>query len=629
MVAGSPRLPASATKSYEKTRKFKDDWKKQYPWVSESKDGKAYCSICNSVLDPKKSRLEAHQSSGKHQDNLPKMNHPKITETPSAIIISQNDSVKLAEMHLAAEIAVHCPTVAIDHISEAISMNSQCTRKGCFNPLTNIQLHRTKCTKIISNVIAKYLKSNLKNSLDKHYSVMIDEWSDLSYKPYLAIIISYSEKNTGTIKQSFLAIRDLEKTNADSIFGAMKTVLEEFGLQLENCISYASDGAAVVSGSNNSVFTRLREYSPHVLQIKCICHSIAKCAEHAFNKLPSCLAFLMKAIPKWFSKSNVRKNAYLELYSSFDTSKQFSNPFQKYAETRWLVRGKVCRNLLNNWGTLKEYFEKALPDLRPDQKFNCLLILENLNDQNLAYFKFVTPIIESCERANLLFQKEKIDPKLAFEEVSLLFQSILRRTVNSRGHAVVVENTNFGTEFSDISPPLEVMQRCRFFLDELVLQLNGRLQHNLDCIMSLNLLSPTEILVNKPLFKNLPKNPLKTDTVEEQYNQIDLINWKEFADEPTKMFAEDFWIMVLEKKGEKFAELARYSLLSLSISLSNATVERIFSQAGAVKTKLRNAITPENLDAFVRVRAYRGKDCYRKFDFTPLLPLFNNDMYHK
>ena len=210
-------------------------------------------------------------------------------------------------------------------------------------------------------------------------------------------------------------------------------------------------------------------------------------------------------------------------------------------------------------------------------------------------------------------------------------RSISRRINNANGQPVVIELTNFGSEFSALNPPIEVKQRCRDFLNELTLQLEQRVQDNMDMISSLKLLAPKKILMQKPLFKNLPWNPLKTDQVEELYNQVDMVNWKEFDDEPTQMSVEKFWMMVRREKDGKFQKLADYALLSLSMPLSNAIVERIFSQAGAIKSKLRNRITSQNLDAIVRVRSFRNdkQACFINFDFRPLLMLFNSTMYNR
>ena len=103
--------------------------------------------------------------------------------------------------------------------------------------------------------------------------------------------------------------------------------------------------------------------------------------------------------------------------------------------------------------------------------------------------------------ANLMFQKEKIDPQNAFEELTIAFKSNLRRISNSHGGLVVLELTNFGIELDQMNPPIDVKQRCRDFLDELAKQLNDRIQSDLDSIISLSLLSPKHLLSgNKPHF---------------------------------------------------------------------------------------------------------------------------------
>ena len=56
-----------------------------------------------------------------------------------------------------------------------------------------------------------YLKINLKTNLPENYSVMIDEWFELSYEPFFAVIVSYSERTTEIIKQSVLEIGKLVK----------------------------------------------------------------------------------------------------------------------------------------------------------------------------------------------------------------------------------------------------------------------------------------------------------------------------------------------------------------------------------------------------------------------------------
>ena len=74
-----------------------------------------------------------------------------------------------------------------------------------------------------------------------------------------------------------------------------------------------------------------------------------------------------------------------------------------------------------------------------------------------------------------------------------------------------------------------------------------------------------------------------------------------------------------------------YCLACLSLPVSNAVVERIFSVVSAVKTKSRNRMTLSMLDAIIRIRTYlmeRDK-CCRDFVVThAMLQRFTVDMHH-
>ncbi|KAJ8388013.1 hypothetical protein AAFF_G00148040 [Aldrovandia affinis] len=86
--------------------------------------------------------------------------------------------------------------------------------------------------------------------------------------------------------------------------------------------------------------------------------------ERAFEKLPSNLGYLLSEVPKWFSKSTLRREAFNNLFQVMDANNDrrgTPEPFQKMSTTRWLVHGKVIYSLLVNWHELKVYFSAVLP----------------------------------------------------------------------------------------------------------------------------------------------------------------------------------------------------------------------------------------------------------------------------
>ena len=68
---------------------------------------------------------------------------------------SDPDKLKRAELQLAVGIACHCPVIAVDHLIEIIKGN------GVGSTLESLKLHRTKCSKLITQVISPALEEDL------------------------------------------------------------------------------------------------------------------------------------------------------------------------------------------------------------------------------------------------------------------------------------------------------------------------------------------------------------------------------------------------------------------------------------------------------------------------------------
>lgn len=110
-------------------------------------------------------------------------------------------------------------------------------------------------------------------------------------------------------------------------------------------------------------------------------------------------------------------------------------------------------------------------------------------------------------------------------------------------------------------------------------------------------------------FESLPLELLDTTTtdlsvLERQYNN--LINIPLNIDALHDF--EKFWIQLMNYKnsgGELvFFELSRFVLSVLSLLISNAYVERVFSTMNIIKSKIRNKINLSLLDSILRIKHY-------------------------
>jgi len=141
--------------------------------------------------------------------------------------------------------------------------------------------------------------------------------------------------------------------------------------------------------------------------------------------------------------------------------------------------------------------------------------------------------------------------------------------------------------------------------------------------MELSLLAPSKVLSQtRPNFQELPFSHLKAaklDVLESQYRRLNMVQWAKesvFPDEKIPADPQQFWAGVgkykLSDDSHPFLELATYALECLILPVSNASVERVFSNVTAIKTKARNKMKLPMLDALTRIRCYlhfRGICC--------------------
>ena len=149
--------------------------------------------------------------------------------------------------------------------------------------------------------------------------------------------------------------------------------------------------------------------SPNCILFKCVCHSLALCVQKDFDKLPSSLGYLLNEVAAWFSKSSIRHEDYKQLFESMKEMEENAEeteettsctesaklPFMKASTTRWLVRGKLIQNMINNWDCLRAYFTAVEISAGQDSHCKARYIKEMFHDDfNYLYFAFLE---SNCE----------------------------------------------------------------------------------------------------------------------------------------------------------------------------------------------------------------------------------------
>ena len=294
---------------------------------------------------------------------------------------------------------------------------------------------------------------------------------------------------------------------------------------------------------------------------------------------------------------------------------------------------------------MKSYFSIAELEGNAQVRFKARLISDMLKDPiNLLYFHFLCPIVGEFEKVNMFFQATNLEPYDMMSELKLFYDSFKSRVMTSSGTELPVKDVQFGAKFlfeasllmeqhkGDNNMRLKIADmktRCHKMLLEAASQLSQRMPHSSEIFRGLSFFQPSCVLsqVSKVPILKLPMQHLMAENMSEidnQYCKIILVNWKDEAtfSNGIPQGAVDFWSAILMYKNnmgeQSFKDYASYALACLTTRTSNAIVERIFSYVTNIKTKQRNRMSIEMLEAILRIRTnlHFGEECCRDFEVT-------------
>lgn len=283
----------------------------------------------------------------------------------------------------------------------------------------SMKCSRTKVTAIITNVIGAQQKDNVASLLNKHpFALCLDESTDVSAEKSLSVVVRVCYNNK--VRDCFFDLVRVRNADAQGIYDSVVKIFQNKNIDYKtNLISFAADGANVMTGSRHSVATMLKKDCPNLIVLKCICHSFALCASYACEKLPASVESFARDVYNFIQNSPKNIYGFADIQSLIDYKPvKMLHPSQ----TRWFSLEAVLLRLLDRYDCLKIYFNFVV---NVDNMGKAKPILNALNDPLnelfLSFLSFILPVINNINR---LFQSEKPTIHILYSKMERLVKTI-------------------------------------------------------------------------------------------------------------------------------------------------------------------------------------------------------------
>ncbi len=538
---------------------------------------------------------------------------------------------KRLELRLALYTAVHNSISSIDPLADII--------KDEFGG-ASLDLKRTKTSRLIQKILSPYFQQVLRSDLqDALFSIMVDEATDISVTKLLGISIKYFSKSKNDIVSTFLQVVEVTEADAASLTAAVQLVLDKWGLKSKNFVGLGTDGASNMQGVHNSLQANLRQDHPHLVHIWCVCHSLDLAARDATKAaLPSNLDYLLRESYNWFAHSSLRQSQYKEIVNLIgvdslqgeedldENGNQVSPRALKLlspGRTRWLVLACCVERILSQYDALAAHFAIAADR---ERSFDARQLSSMYQREDTRLFlHFLHPVLQELKNLNLLLQTNSKETFKTFESFRVYFRAlgtrILKPAVLSTnnddelcdlslesGFCVLEdEDVDFGIKFLDLLQKSKqssvdkslIKRRCKAFLLELFKGMQKRLRGTLQLMRKVERWTFPDILSGvgdsfpAPFF---PQDSKTISELESSLRKVRQMKWK-------SQTSVDFWIEVHSYKNplgqQPFQDLATGALRMAVLPISNAEIERVFSQVTHVKQKRRASMGTDMLESIL------------------------------
>ena len=667
-------------RSTTSSRKYNTKWEKDFSWLEYDEDSKgAFCKVCRKsgkslqrtggvwVTKPftnwKKAveKMKAHEKSDLHsQANLAALAAEGALREGS--IVQQLQKVDRQERirnRAAIKSLIRCTHFLtrqhIPHITnfdKVVDLVVACGGEDLKYFLENAGRNAMYTSHIavveFVEALGMWVEDALLKRLKKasYYSIMADECTDVTTVEELSIFCRWEED--GLPVEHFLEIVHLQKANAESIHSALIECLKKKDLQVGRIVGMGFDGAATFSGKKSGIQARMKKFAPHALFVHCHCHMLQLACVQAANSTPGIkhVYTTLTALWKFFHYSPKRTESLKEVQRVLDMPEL---KIIKPSDTRWLAHEKCVKGVKASYAAIVTALDNIHDATHEPEALGLSKALSK--KQTTAAIFLLDYTLPQVAKLNKTLQTENLDLSI----VASLVDSTLHTLEDAVTPAAnwVLElleecvnlETATGTEITptDITTFQETIAKP--FIATLKDNISSRFASSGDVLLALSIFDPKKLPADSHALSHYGEDAISTllthygtdisaetlhgeETVKEAMISPDIsTEWKTFRQFMAKQPKENMKLQLKELATNEmlksmFPNLNTLAIISLSIPVATASVERSFSQMKLIKSRLRNRLSDTSLSHLLKI-AIESPDTLQDCDLEEIVDMWN------
>lgn len=204
----------------------------------------------------------------------------------------------------------------------------------------------------IINLLANQIRFNKMPKVSEFFALICDETMDMSRNEVVSICLRRVDDELH-IHENFFGFFRTKIQTAAAIFELIKSVLENFKLDLKCLVAQSFDGAATMAGSKNGVAKKFSDLVEYAVFVHCYAHKLNLALVDATSKLKevSDVLLIIQNVTVFIERSAKRHALFEHIQGEKKTT------LQNFCSTRWASRYLAIRAFVNSYKYLLTFLE--------------------------------------------------------------------------------------------------------------------------------------------------------------------------------------------------------------------------------------------------------------------------------